>query len=185
MKTIALDIGNVCVRLTPHKCLESLGFTADTAIPGELALSIDRMERGLSTEIEWLEVFRKHTGMRHSDDQLRAAYNLILGEEIAETGEFLRVKVAQGFKVVFFSDTSRAHLNWIYRNLSFANIVSGGVFSFSAGAKKPEPGMFELFEKKYGVPELYLDDIQKNIQAAQKRGWNSVMVGNPITIQGA
>lgn len=179
MRIIALDIGNVCVRLTPNRCLESLGFAADAAIPVEVALCIDKMERGLASQGEWLEVLRRHTGMRHSDNELRAAYNLILGEELAETAAFLRGRVAQGYMVVFFSDTSRAHLNWIYRNLSFANIVTGGVFSFETGAKKPEPRMYEAFEQKYGIPELYLDDMPKNIEAAEKRGWNAVLFNTP------
>ena len=151
-----------------------MGLPRDSQIPPELIESIDRMERGTGDEAQWLETFRGFVGTCPDDGTLRAAYNMVLGPEIAETAEFVRERVSRGYRVIYFSDTSGAHINWIYRNLSFAHLITGGIFSFEVGAKKPESRMYETFEQKYGVPELYLDDMEKNINAARLRGWNAV-----------
>ena len=34
--------------------------------------------------------------------------------------------------------------------------------------------MYELFEKRHGVPDFYFDDKLCNIEGARKRGWNAI-----------
>lgn len=172
-KVIALDIGNVCIKIRPEKCAEALGYHPSVGIPEALLKSVDDMERDLISEQQWMKDFHKVTSHKFTDDQLRHAYNQILGEETEGIKEFLRHKTTEGYRIIFFSDTSEVHLTSVFRNLSFANLITGGVYSFSMGAKKPEPGMYETFEKIYGKPDLYLDDKPENIAAGKARGWNS------------
>ena len=172
-KIIALDIGNVCIRIRPERCAEALGYPASVGIPEALLKSVDDMERDLITELQWMKDFHNITGNKFTYDQLRHAYNQVLGEEIEGMKEFLRQKIKDDYRIIFFSDTSEVHLNSVFRNLSFANLITGGVYSFQMGAKKPEPGMYETFERIYGIPDLYLDDKPENIAAGKKRGWNS------------
>ena len=81
--------------------------------------------------------------------------------------------VNAGFRAIFFSDTSELHLMHIYRNLPFAHLVSGGIYSFKVGSKKPEDKMYESFQEEYGRPYLYTDDKEENVAAGIKHGWNS------------
>jgi glucose-1-phosphatase len=177
-KTIALDIGNVCIRLRPGKCAEALGLPPSIGIPEELMDSVDKIERNLISEQQWMKDFHEITDHQFTNYQLRSAYNQVLGEEIEGIKEFLQQKTEEGYRIIFFSDTSEIHINSVYRELSFANIITGGVFSFDTGAKKPEPGMYEAFEKLYGKPDIYLDDKLENIKAGRKRGWNSYVFSN-------
>lgn len=177
-KIIALDIGNVCIRITPERCAEALGYPPSVGIPEAILDSVDRMERALISEKQWMDDFHEVTSHKFSTDELRHAYNQVLGEEIDGMKEFLEKKLEQGFRIIFFSDTSEVHLNSVLRNLSFANLITGGVYSFDMGAKKPEPGMYEKFEKNYGKPDLYLDDKPENIAAGKARGWNSFVFTN-------
>lgn len=172
-KIIALDIGNVCVKLRQDLALGSLGYKSVEDIPSEFLKSTDMMERGLCSEDDWLGVFRKCTGSTLEDDRLRGIWNLIIGEEIEGMADAVRKAVAKDFRVIFFSDTSDLHITEVYRSLSFAHLVSGAVFSFREGAKKPESRMYEAFEEKYGKPYYYTDDMPQNIEAARKRGWNA------------
>ena len=81
--------------------------------------------------------------------------------------------LASGYRLVFFSDTSSIHMLEVCRKLSFANLVTGGVFSFKVKARKPGAAMYEAFETRYGKPCFYVDDRPDNIQAGISRGWNS------------
>jgi len=172
-KIIALDIGNVCVTLRHDLALGALGYKSLGDIPQDFLKATEMMERGLMPEDDWLEVYRKSSGSELGGDKLRSTWNLIIGAEIEGMADAVRMAVNKGFRVIFFSDTSDLHITEVYRNLSFAHLVSGAIFSFREGAKKPESRMYDAFEKEYGKPSYYTDDMPQNIEAALKRGWNA------------
>lgn len=175
LKTIALDIGNVCIKIDPKRCFDALEINSSTEIPHKLMESIREMEEGKITEVQWLDVFQTVTHGRFSKNELRKAYLEILGEEIKGISDFIKDAVSKDIRLIFFSDISPIHINHIYRNLSFAHLVSGGIFSFEAGARKPDKKMYEEYERRYGKPLLYLDDKPENIAAGKDAGWNSVL----------
>ena len=175
INTIALDIGNVCINICPERCFAALGIDSTEKIPANLMQGIADMEEGRISEAEWLEIFKEATNFRFSENELRKAYIDILGEEIEGISDFIKYAISEKIRLIFFSDTSPIHINHIYRNLSFANLISGGVFSFDTGARKPDTAMYEEYESKYGKPLLYLDDKQENIDAGKKTGWNSLL----------
>lgn len=172
-KYFALDIGNVCLKIQTERCLGALGYSSITEIPLEFQAECDRYEKGAISTGEWLAAFMKVTGGRFTESQLANAYNLILGDEIPGMYHFLDEVAKLGVRMIFFSDTSDLHINHIYRHLPLAVLVGGGIFSFETGFKKPEPGMYEAFEKTYGKPCFYADDKPENIEAGLKRGWRS------------
>jgi len=61
----------------------------------------------------------------------------------------------------------------------FGHLVTGGVYSFSAGAMKPDPVIYEAFEREYGVPYAYFDDRAENVEGAKARGWNAFVYHSP------
>jgi len=172
-KYFALDIGNVCLKIQTGRCLDALGYSADTEVPVEFYAACDRLEKGGISTGDWMTVFKKVTGGRFTDSELAAAYNLILGDEIPGMYDFLDEITKLGCRAIFFSDTSDLHINHVYRYLPLAVFVSGGIFSYKTGFKKPESGMYEAFENTYGTPCFYADDRADNIEAGLKRGWRS------------
>jgi len=174
-KTIALDIGNVCLKIYPERCFETLKIPISTEIPFNLMESITKMEEGIIGEQKWLQTFHHVTENKFSDNELRKAYTNILGEEIDGISNFIKNAISKNIRIIFFSDTSPIHINHIYRNLSFAHLISGGIFSFDVGVRKPNNKMYEIYEQKYGKPILYLDDKLENINAGKKAGWNSIL----------
>lgn len=169
---IALDIGGVCLNLRPELCAERLRLdTGD--IPVELLTAVDKLERGMIDEKTCLDEFRRHVASTMSDEELIDAWNLILGEDMDGMPALAREIVALGYRFVFFSDISSIHLYQVYRQLSFANLVAAGVFSFEVGAKKPEIQMYEAFEKQHGRPVLYVDDKPENVEGGRLFGWTS------------
>lgn len=178
-KVIAIDIGGVCLDVDFRRCLLQLGYSGSQAVPEEFMLACGKFECGLLDEKEWLDDFRSVTGGRFSDDELLSAWNSIIGDDIPGMADAVREITGRGFRFVFFSDTSTVHIMEVYRKLSFANLISGGIFSFDAGALKPSVKMYEAFERSYGEPCFYIDDKKGNIEGGIKRGWESRMFISP------
>ncbi len=173
--TIALDIGNVCVKLHFERTFHAFGLSPDAVLPQEVLDSFCDLECGRCNETEWLSVFRRALENRFTETEIINNWNLILGEPMPGMEEQVRKYVGLGVKFVYLSDISPLHLDCICRYLPFAHLVSDGIYSFDAGARKPDSAMYELFEKRHGVPDFYFDDKPCNIEAARKRGWNSIL----------
>lgn len=169
-KFVALDIGNVCLEIHPERCLEYFKLPE---IPMELLAVLGELECGRLDTGGLLHCFRQLLPAGYSDEQLMHGWNLAVGEEIAGIEAVVRRLTEQGCRVIFFSDTSEIHLEKVFRQLSFTGLIAGGVYSFEVGARKPQPQMYEAFERRFGKPVLYVDDRACNIAAARERGWNA------------
>ena len=58
--------------------------------------------------------------------------------------------------------------------------VTDCVGSNEVHALKPEEAMFAAFERRFGVPDLYLDDRMDLINAANARGWHAVQARRDV-----
>jgi glucose-1-phosphatase len=172
-KTVALDIGGVCLNLHYDLCFDYFGYSMDKPMPEAVMNAVEQYERGLINEAEWLESFRVHVRADISDEDIRHGWNLIIGQDITGIAKWIREMIANGYRFIYFSDTSQLHLLEVCRNFSAAHLIYGGIFSFDVKAKKPEAAMYEAFETQYGKPDLYLDDRQDNIAGGSEFGWNS------------
>jgi putative hydrolase of the HAD superfamily len=169
---IALDIGGVSMYLHLDRCLHALGWDA-SGIPDSVLAVAGLLEEGKVSENEVLAAFHRETGGRFSDSEVVSAWNLILGEAVSGMTELVEEFTGLGYRFIFFSDTSRLHLLQIYRTLPFAHRVTGGIFSFEVGERKPHDAMYDAFETQYGTPFFYADDKPGNIEAGRNRGWDS------------
>lgn len=172
MKTVALDIGGVCLELHYNRCREYFGIKSQE-LPQPLLKATDQFERGLIAETDWLQQFRIASKGELSDDEICLGWNIIIGNDMVGIAELIREMTALDYCFIYFSDTSPLHLFEVYRKFSVAHLITGGIFSFEVNAKKPEAAMYEAFEAEYGKPDLYLDDRVENIAGGEKFGWNS------------
>ena len=172
-KIIALDIGGVCLNIRHDLCCKYFGFSGLSDIPVKFLHAMEKFECGLIDEKEWLTQFRMATGGRFTDNEMIDGWNIIIGSDMDGMPELMSELAGSGFRLIFFSDTSSVHLLEVYRKLSFANLVTGGVFSFKVNARKPGAAMYEAFEDQYGKPYFYVDDKPENIHAGIDHGWNS------------
>jgi FMN phosphatase YigB (HAD superfamily) len=171
MKTIALDIGNVCFKLAYEEFHKHLNLdTEKNKIFFQMA---EEFECGRVSEEEWIEKFYNITQQRYSQKELISIFGNALGTEIEGMGEIIKQFTEQGYRVIFFSDISPTHLRQVYVKLSFSYLISGAITSFEVGKQKPNDEMYIAFEEKYGVPALYIDDRENNINAGIKHNWNS------------
>lgn len=172
MKTIALDIGGVCLKIEPQNFLQRLGLKTFAEIPQSLQYDmLQSVERGKMPFAVLAQQFRAQLRLDIADAALEAAFRSVIGDTIPEMDAVVAQLVDAGYKIVFFSDTSRIHIEEVRRKFAASALIPDGIYSFEVGAKKPEAAMFAAFEQKYGTPDYYFDDRAELIAGASAHGW--------------
>lgn len=167
---IALDIGNVCIQLQVEESNRAFGYSGE--LPIAFTSLTEQYETGKIVTAEFLKKLSAVTGLSEAD--AKHAWDLKLGSEMPGMAEAIREFTAKGVEFVFLSDIAELHLTAFRRNVSFVNLCKGGIFSFEAGVCKPDHRIFHVFEKTYGKPAVFFDDLEKNIRSASEFGWNAV-----------
>jgi len=172
MKYIALDIGQCCIRLDRPACFAYLGYGDLATFPPEMEPVFVQYEKGQIDRGQFLAGLREQCHRDWTDKQILNAFVLMLGTEMPGMAETIAEIKRAGTSVAFFSDASEYHREVFYSHFpAISSQVPEGVFSYEVGCYKPEPPMYEEFERRFGVPVLYTDDREQNIAAAQARGW--------------
>lgn len=172
-KLVALDIGGVCISIHPERLLKKLGLTGILHLPALLMDWNDRFETGKISTEEWLDRMGKFTGGKYSHRELIELWNLLIGPSLPGMADAVRRATDRGWRFVYFSNTSSIHMAHFFRTNDFCHLVTGSVFSYEAGFRKPEPEIYRIFEETYGMPSFYFDDRTENIEGAVRRGWKN------------
>ena len=178
---IALDIGNVSMKLTFDGMYRRLGV--DPADPGAVARLWEHgaaIETGRCTVPEFLDRLDEFTDHRHSRQYLLDAWRCGVRESMPGMADTVRALAARGVRFSFMSDISPIHLDQVFKYCAFAHLVTGGIYSFEAGAFKLDGyAMFEAFDRRYGRPLVFFDDRIEIIGHAREFGWNAVRFESP------
>ena len=168
IKILALDIGNVCVKIDFANFARTLGIAE---IPQELIALQRELECGRIDDKTFLSAASDACHCSYPD--VLRAFNSILIAPVPGMVEVVSSLNSYGYEARFFSDISPTHLARTKEIFPAAAAVPDGMFSFVSGAQKPDEIMFAAFEKRFGIPALYVDDRIELITAARTRGWNS------------
>jgi len=176
---LALDIGSVCVSLRFNECYEALGLANDSpALPAFLSICKE-LGKGRIDEREWQELCHELFGGGFTRAHIRDAWNRVVGLPLPGMSEVAEAIVAKGYGFAFLSDTSAMHIEKFYRSSDIHLLASGAILSYEVGDCKPSAAMYEAFERRFGVPCLYVDDLQENIDGALARGWPATLFTTP------
>ena len=181
---VALDIGDVCVRIQPHECAVELGFESIDHIREsnpEIFDFAQHLESGRMSSLDFLEWLRNAIKEDLADHRLTQAWNRLIGDEIEGMADIVEEILEMNLTPIFFSNISDIHYEYVVEKLSFIDQIGGAVLSYKVGDIKPNSTIYEVMEEKFcqgGVPALYLDDRPENIASAIARGWNSYQVGS-------
>ena len=178
---VALDIGNVSMRLTFDEMYRSLD--TDPADPDAVARLWEHgaaLETGRITVPEFLDRLDDFTGHRRTRQYLLDAWRCCVQEPMPGMLETVRALAAKGARFSFMSDISPIHLDQVFKYCEFVHLVTGGIYSFEAGAFKLDgSAMFDAFERRYGRPLVFFDDRAEIIEHARVLGWNAVQFKSP------
>ena len=148
----------------------------------------ERHERGEIGELEYYASLRDSLGIRISDADFRAGWNMIFTTEIATTVELLR-GLQHGIPVYAFSNSNAAHQAVWSKKFDDALRPFRKVFVSSAmGLRKPDRAAFEAISREIGVPLakiLFFDDTLANVEGARKAGLQAVHVKSPQDVEDA
>jgi len=178
---IALDIGNVSMKLTFDEMYRR--FDVDPADPGAVGRLWEHgaaLETGRCTVPEFLDRLEDFTGHRRTREYLLDAWRCGVRVPMPGMLETVRALAGRGVRFSFMSDISPIHLDQVFKYCEFAHLVSGGIYSFEAGAFKLDgSAMFDAFERRYGRPLVFFDDRIEIIEHARALGWNAVQFKSP------
>ncbi len=175
-KIVALDIGGVCVSILVNNVLRKRTSAVDEKILQDVFSVEHHLECGEVTTSEWADSLRKYFQIDDiSRDEALKIFRSVIGTPLSGVCDAVRRAAARGYRFIFLSNTSSIHMEEFLSKFELPSLVSGAVFSYAAGSMKPDPGIYEAFEKQYGKPCLYFDDNRNNIRAAMERGWNAVL----------
>ena len=173
MKLLALDIGGVCLRLTPERVYQAFGFNAAN-LPATWPQIFKDYSIGKIGSWQFAKSIQNILNHKMSLDDIHDAWMLFLSTEISETTMLLNELWKDGWHIVFFSDTQPWHIEGLRDILSYSKRIPEAIYSCDVGAEKPDDAMYEAFERRFGKPDLYLDDRLCNIEGGLRHGWNAV-----------
>lgn len=193
VRNLVFDLGGVIIDLRRENAvsaLEALGI----ADAGDL-LGLYRqdgpfleLEIGQMTAARFFDALRERCRPGTTDADIENAFNEFLVSLPVERLKMLRDLRTRGFRVFALSNTNAVMFNsWIRRafkaeGLSVDDYFDGIVVSFREGVCKPDPDIFRIVMRRYGLKgeeTLLLDDSEANCSAAREVGLRAARVGLP------
>jgi FMN phosphatase YigB (HAD superfamily) len=83
----------------------------------------------------------------------------------------------QGHQIYFLSNMPAGYADELERSHHFFDWFEDGIFSARVGQIKPNADIFETAVRQFataGVPTVFIDDVQHNIDAARHHGWQGI-----------
>lgn len=83
----------------------------------------------------------------------------------------------KGHKLYFLSNMPEPYAVHLESSHDFFSRFTDGVFSSRVKLIKPEPEIFELATKRFGIEPaqtVFIDDVAKNVEMARAHGWHAI-----------
>ena len=182
---LVFDLGGVVVRWDPDAIVA--GVFSDPAVRA-------KVKRGVFEDPDWLELDRgtlgredaiaraaKRTGVA-ADEIMRLLHavpsSLVL---FPETVDLLYRLKRKGHPLYCLSNMHFASIEYLEQTHAFWDVFQGRVISCRLQLCKPEAGIYEHLLQTYGLEPgktLFIDDVQKNLDAAAKLGIRTLRFEN-------
>lgn len=85
---------------------------------------------------------------------------------------------ARGHRLCFLSNMPASYAEHLTREHDVVPHFADGIFSAHVGLAKPDDAIFDLATQRFGLrprETVFIDDHPKNIEAAQRHGWQAVL----------
>jgi putative hydrolase of the HAD superfamily len=86
-------------------------------------------------------------------------------------------------RLFFLSNMPAPYADHLEREHAFVQWFHDGVFSARVNHVKPQPAIFELAARRFGVPPgelVFFDDHRPNVVAAREAGWNALLFRDAV-----
>ena len=182
INTIIFDFGNIFIDLNMpglEKAFKDLGLTEWNEELDELN---KRFEIGKISETEFIQGFQKQLPDA-TVDEIRAAWNAILGVFPLERVEFLQ-NLKGKYRLFLLTNTDMIHIDHFEHKegmsmtRDFYNCFEKVYYSYELGMRKPDVEIFKFLINKHELSPkrtLFVDDKKENTDIADSLGlhvWN-------------
>lgn len=189
IKNLLFDLGGVIMDIRRLNCVasfECLGMKDADSFLGEYSQKgpFLQLEEGLISEAEFRTAVRAIIDGEVSDEQIDKAFcDFLVGIPLHRLVELRELKKI--YNIYMLSNTnsimwhSRIAEEFRQEGLEREDYFDGIVTSFEARSIKPDAKIFHTVVEKLGIkPEetLFLDDSQKNLDAAAELGFHTLLV---------
>ncbi len=177
VRAVIFDIGNVILRFDFSIALKKIAAlcTPEPAVilqvmePAKVAYEGGRLSRA-----DFFSEMRRLTAYRGTDAEFISAWEDIFTEN--EPVRDLVGKLHGRVPLYLLSNTNDMHLDYIHKCYPVFGCFTDAVYSHVAGAAKPEPEIFEIAARQFGLKPaeaIFIDDLLPNIEAAQRAGFRT------------
>ena len=180
IKTIFFDIGGVLLNIYPERTIKQLSEITNLT-ENEIKKSFPeeahhKYERGEISGKEFFSAVKCKLPQSNSltEEQFWNAWSMLVGAEtkVVEIMNELSLK----YSVWLLSNTNPYHILEEKRFRLFDKIT-GGIYSFEVGSRKPEPNIFHGALKIANVSaeeSLFIDDLLVNVEMARSLNINAI-----------
>jgi len=180
IKTIFFDIGGVLLNIHPDKTIKYLSEITnltekeiEKAFPEE---AHHKYERGEISGTEFFNAVKHELPKSNNltEEQFWNAWGMLVGAE-TKVVEIMN-KLSLKYSVWLLSNTNPYHILEEERFKLFDKIT-GGVYSFEVGSRKPEPDIFHSALKIANTSaeeSLFIDDLLVNVKIARSLNFNTI-----------
>ena len=196
IKNIIFDLGGIFIEIyfsKTEKAFKSLGILNWSQFYSQSTASalFENLETGKITPEEFYEGFRKESGSDLTDEQIKGAWNAMLGTFSRERLQWLHA-IGKRYKIYLFSNTNIIHYVAFQKIFSestgeqnFDDYFIKAHYSHELGVRKPYASSYKkLLEIEKLKPEetLFIDDAAKNIEGAKQAGLQTLLLLPPKTV---
>ena len=180
INTIFFDIGGVLLNIHPDRTIKQLSDVTNLteqqiadAFPEE---AHHKYERGEISGIEFFNAVKRELPKSNNltEEQFWNAWSKLVGEETEIVG--IMNDLSLRYPVWLLSNTNPYHILEEERFKLF-NKITGGIYSFEIGSRKPEPGIFHSALKIANTSaqeSLFIDDLIENVEMARSLNINAI-----------
>ena len=179
--TVIFDKGNVLTDFRWKDFIDGFGYSEEVKERvANAAFGSDAwndFDRGVDEETVLAEFIENDPGV---EKELREVFSDISGTiKMFDTSiPWLEELKEKGYRRLILSNLSAKTVRECAKDLVFLDHVDGGILSYRVGIIKPDPAIYELLIKRYGlIPEncVFIDDREENIETARSLGMQGIV----------
>ncbi|MCZ8091432.1 HAD family phosphatase [Flavobacterium sp.] len=182
INAIIFDFGDIFINLEKEKSIEEFKKLGLNGPNEELIAKNDLFEKGLISELQFIESFQKFIP-NASLEEIIKAWNSIIGDFPLYRLEFLQM-LSTRYRLFLLTNTDSIHINRFEHKVGmsfytdFYRCFEKVYYSYEMGMRKPQPEIFSTILNKHDLSTkrtLFVDDKKENTDAAEALGihvWN-------------
>ena len=192
IRHVVFDLGQVLVRWDPEAPYRRLIPDAAerrhflTEVCGhDWNLEQDRGRRWEDAEALLVEKFPEREEHIRS---FRKFWHEMVSHSYDDSVAIMVALIDSGYDVTMLTNFASDTFREAQKMFPFLTLPRGVTVSADVGLIKPDPAIYALHERSFGLERpatLFIDDNRKNIESAQAFGWNVVHFTNPPALRGA